>query len=114
MARDIIGDAKLTRIENDVSWARMRETHTSPSLEGFRYDHGNLLYLDSDGRCDILFLSDGSRMKYCAARALWHMAPKIVQELIWGYRLAKKAGLLELPRCEKTLRELRSVTAVND
>lgn len=111
MAREIIGDAKLLRIENDVSYATTREKHDSPTLTGFRYDHGNLLWLDSAGACDILFLSDGSRMKYAAARALWHMAPKIVQELIWGYRLAKKAGLLELPRCEKTLRELQKAVA---
>lgn len=90
-----ISDATLTKIENDTAWARMRRTHDSPSLSRFRYDHGNLLYVDSSGRTDILFLSDGDNMKWCAARHLHNLAPPVVQELIRGYRAAKKAGLIE-------------------
>ena len=88
----ILADAKLTRIESDVLWSKME------GIIGFQRDHGNLLIEtrkpNFDLVVDIGYLHEGRTDRSAAAMILQHAAPDTMAELVRGYRLAKKAGLL--------------------
>lgn len=106
MSNRIIANAKLDRIERDAYYARSHNG-VDKMLVGFRRDHGNLLYVTKDGTVDIVYLHRGHGMDAQAAHILQHAAPDTMDELVYGYRLAKKAGLLDAPRTNKVLDELK-------
>lgn len=90
-----IAVAKLDRIENRI--ARMqRNPIDGPMLVRFGYDHGNGLIYTSDGKCDLLF-ENKTEANRDAAAILYELGniSETLAELIYGYRLAKTAGLLK-------------------
>ena len=86
-----IPDPKLARIESDAQWAR------GNGIQDFSRDHGNLLIQAQRGGVsawDIGYLHDGNSTKSYAAGVLRHASPGTMIELVRGYQIAKKAGLL--------------------
>lgn len=102
----IIANARLNRIERDAYYARSHNG-VDKMLVGFRRDHGNLLYVTKDGTVDIVYLHKGHGMDAQAAHILQHASPDTMTELVYGYRLAKKAGLLDTPPTNKVIDELK-------
>jgi hypothetical protein len=89
-----IAEAMLMRITRDQHYASSRSVDKSENLSRFKYNHGTITIVAENGDEGILFEPDGSSLRSKAAHCLWQMSPKIVIELIRGYRLARAAGLL--------------------
>lgn len=92
----LIADARLSRIESDLTWAQL---DGGRKIARFSRDHGNLLItVEGPGSAkymDLLYVANGDVVKGSAASVLQHADPDTMRELLRGYRLAKKAGLLE-------------------
>lgn len=108
MSDKIIPNATLDRIERDISWVKLRKGDGSKNIAAFSRDHGNLLVQTKNGEIDILYLHDGDTKKSDAARVLQHASPDLLSELVTGYRMAKKAGLLEQKRTNRLLDDLKN------
>lgn len=91
--RPTIPDAKLSRIESDIQYTR-RHPKDGPMLSRFSYDHSNTLVYDTKGRCDLL-IPNSVPLAGDIARILQHSSPAMLEELVRGYRLARKAGVLD-------------------
>lgn len=100
--KDTILDVKLGRIESDLVSATARSISDPGQVpERYGYDHGNMIIWNDRGTRDLLFTHDGNTLRSNACRALWHMSPAVIKELIRGYRLARAAGLLGDGKCNE-------------
>jgi hypothetical protein len=92
----VILDVALNRIETDVDWAASgyAANEGRDIVESFGYDHGNMLIRSKAGKLDLLFTHNGDSLRSNACRILYRMTPKVIRELIRGYKLARACGLL--------------------
>lgn len=113
--KDTILDVKLGRIESDLALSTARSISNPGQVPvRYGYGHGNMIIWNDRDTRDLLFTHDGNTLRSNACRALWHMSPAVIKELIRGYRLARAAGLLGDGKCNEEAALFMSRTNVDD